>query len=139
MRALVTGDREWTDWDLIHQVLSRLPAGTVVIHGGALGADLLAGSVAQELGFEELEFRADWRRFGKAAGFLRNQRMLTIGQPDIVLAFHHDLGRSKGTADMVRRARKAGVPVEVYGGPEADTGWSDISMKAAEAEYEDVE
>ncbi|OFW63656.1 MAG: hypothetical protein A2Y74_04465 [Actinobacteria bacterium RBG_13_63_9] len=117
VRALVTGSREWTDRALIHQVLSRLPAGSVVIHGGARGVDRLAGSVARELVFAEVEFRADWR-LGKKAGYLRNQRMLTLGEPDVVLAFHSDLASSKGTADMVRRARKAGVPVEVYDGSE---------------------
>ena len=119
MRALVTGQREWSDRALIRRVLSRLPAtGTVVIHGGARGADRLASSVAREFGFAELEFRPDWRRFGKAAGVLRNQRMLDIGQPDIVFAFVVELASSRGTADMVQRARKAGVPVEVYDGSE---------------------
>jgi hypothetical protein len=48
---------------------------------------------------------ADWEKLGRSAGPIRNQAMLDEGRPDLVVAFpgHH------GTADMVRRARAAGV------------------------------
>jgi hypothetical protein len=58
-------------------------------------------------------FEADWRR-GKRAGPERNQRMLDEGRPDEVWAFHTDTALGKGTADMVRKARAAGVPVRVH-------------------------
>jgi hypothetical protein len=58
-------------------------------------------------------FEAAWDMHGKAAGAIRNQRMLDEGKPDEVWAFTDDLATSKGTADMVRRARKADVPVYV--------------------------
>lgn len=111
MRVLVCGDRNWTDEDGIRRVLKGLIEPLVVIHGGARGADSLAGKVAEELGHEVEVYPADWQRYGKAAGVLRNQQMLDEGKPDFVLAFHADLSRSKGTADMVRRAVAAGITV----------------------------
>lgn len=52
-------------------------------------------------------FRADWEQCGRQAGPLRNARMLAEGRPDAVIAFPG----GKGTADMVRKARAAGLPV----------------------------
>lgn len=53
------------------------------------------------------EYPADWKRYGMAAGPIRNRRMLKEGKPDIVIAF----AGGRGTADMVRQAKAAGVPV----------------------------
>ena len=73
----------------------------VVIHGGARGADDLARQWGEiSVGIEGVEFRADWTAHGKAAGMIRNQRMLDEGRPDLVVAFPG----GRGTADMVRRA-----------------------------------
>lgn len=80
-----------------------------VIHGAASGADRLAGEVATEMGIPVEEFPARWNDYGRAAGVIRNQMMLTHGKPDLVLAFPG----GRGTADMVARARKANVPVRV--------------------------
>lgn len=116
MRVLVCGDRAWSDRAPIERELRGLPEGTVVIHGGCRGADRLAGQVASELSFGVEEFPAEWHRYGRAAGPIRNRRMLEEGKPDLVLAFHPDLSRSRGTRDMVDRARKAGVEVRVFSG-----------------------
>lgn len=112
-RVLVCGDRNWTDVKKIRERLVSFSKDTVVIHGGARGADTIAGVIAHELGIKVLEFRADWTHYGRAAGPIRNQVMLTEGKPNLVIACHSDLDKSRGTADMVRRARKAGVRVEV--------------------------
>jgi len=62
-------------------------------------------------------YKADWHLHGKAAGPKRNQRMLDHGRPKRVIAFPG----GKGTADMVDRARVAGVDViEVRGKAPAD-------------------
>lgn len=94
--------------DRIRRDLVILPAGTVVIHGGAPGADNIADYIAREAGFVVERYPADWARDGKKAGSIRNQRMLVEGKPDRVYAFN--LG-TPGTADMMRRARVAGVEV----------------------------
>ena len=80
-----------------------------IIQGGAKGADFLAKVYAHECGIPCEEYPADWKAYGKAAGHLRNQKMLDEGKPDLVVAFPG----GNGTADMVARARKAGVEVLV--------------------------
>lgn len=53
------------------------------------------------------EYPADWARFGKSAGYLRNKQMLEEGKPDLVVAFPG----GRGTANMIAIAMKAGVKV----------------------------
>ena len=106
MRVLVTGGRSYANRELVQVVLDNANA-TAIIAGGAKGADALAADWAIANGVQLHEFAADWAGYGPAAGPLRNQRMLDEGKPDRVVAFPG----GKGTADMVRRARKAGVEV----------------------------
>jgi len=81
---------------------------THIIHGGATGADSNAGHWARMMdGVTELRFDADWKRHGKRAGPIRNQKMINHGKPDLVVAFPG----GRGTADMVRRAMAAGVTI----------------------------
>lgn len=115
VRILVCGSRDWNDVGLIRERLEKFPKDSIVIHGGCRGADIISGMIAEELGMEVLCFPAEWGKFGRSAGPKRNQRMLDEGIPDIVLAFHGDIGSSKGTLDMVKRAKDRGVPVEVLG------------------------
>jgi predicted Rossmann-fold nucleotide-binding protein len=72
----------------------------LLIHGGASGADEQAGAWAKSKELPTLVFHAQWRKFGKDAGPLRNQQMLSSGRPDLVIAFPGGLG----TKDMVKRA-----------------------------------
>lgn len=111
MRILVCGSRDWTDSNTIYQKLSRYPDNTIIIHGAARGADRLAGAAAKCLGMPVVEFPADWDRYGRAAGPIRNQQMLDEGKPDLVIACSDDLENSKGTKDMVTRSLKAKLPV----------------------------
>ena len=62
-------------------------------------------------GFAIIGFPAQWDKYGKSAGVIRNQQMLDEGKPDTVVYFHDNIERSKGTKDMVSRAKKAGLPV----------------------------
>lgn len=114
MKVLVCGGREWRNRVAIRDRLSKLPPGTVVIHGAARGVDRIAGEEAKSLGMMVHEFPAQWGKFGRAAGMIRNQRMLDEA-PDLVLAFHVNLGQSRGTKDMVRRAQRRGIRVEING------------------------
>jgi len=108
-RVLCCGDRNWTDKAKIRLALEQLPPGTVIIHGDARGADRLSGEVAEELGFEVVKFPAQWARYGRGAGPIRNQQMLDEGKPTMVLAFHSNIEESKGTRDMITRANRAGL------------------------------
>lgn len=112
MRILICGDRHWTDYGLILTYIDMY-APTTVIEGEARGADKLAAQAARIRGIQVLPFPADWSKHKRAAGPIRNQQMINEGKPDMVLAFHDDLTHSKGTLDMVTRARKAGLRVVV--------------------------
>lgn len=109
MRILVCGDRNWTNYGRVLEILKEYPKGTVIINGYARGADRAAHNAAIELGFEVEDYKAKWTLYGKAAGPIRNQEMLVVGQPDLVIAFHSNLENSKGTKDMLNRAKKAGL------------------------------
>jgi hypothetical protein len=78
-----------------------------LIARGARGADSMAEDWARTHNIECVVYRADWVGFGRAAGPIRNQRMLDEGKPDLVVAFPG----GPGTADMTRKARDAGVEV----------------------------
>lgn len=110
MRVLVCGDRNWSDASLIAHHLAKLEHAEI-IEGEARGADRLARIEAEKLGYVVHKFPAQWGVYGKAAGVLRNKQMLDEGKPSLVLAFHDDLEHSKGTGDMVRRAKARGIPV----------------------------
>ena len=107
---LVCGGRDYADRDHVFATLDRVhakrPVG-LVIHGKARGADTLAGEWADARGIEVWAFPAMWAQDGKGAGPIRNKRMLDLGQPGGVVAFPG----GAGTADMVRRAEAAGLPV----------------------------
>jgi hypothetical protein len=109
VRVLVCGSRTWWDGSRIWQTLYELNP-TVIIEGCADGADRWAELWAKEYHVLIEHFPADWRNLGKAAGPIRNQRMLDEGKPDLVVGF--DMG-TQGTHDMLRRAAKAHVPVRV--------------------------
>ena len=111
--VLVTGSRYWTNRQTIHDTLKELPKDTLIIQGGARGADTLAREVAEELGLEVKTFKAEWDKYGRSAGPIRNQRMLDETHPSLVLVFHSDIEHSKGTKDMVERVRKTAIPIRV--------------------------
>ena len=78
----------------------------------------MGAEVAQKLGVPKnriLAYPADWNKYHKAAGPIRNQQMLTEGKPTLVLAFHDNITASKGTRDMVKRSLKGGLPVYLNG------------------------
>ena len=108
MRLLVTGGRDYSDFQALCTILDQIHKETPVtllIHGGARGADSLAGAWAALRQTPVRVFTANWDLHGKAAGPLRNQQMLTEGHPDAYLAFPG----GQGTADMVQRCRKQGI------------------------------
>lgn len=107
MRVLVCGGRDYMDHKRVFQTLSCIEGVAVIIHGGALGADSWAAQWAYDYEVPCFRYPARWKVHGKAAGPIRNQQMLDEGKPDLVVAFPGGIG----TADMVRRARAAGVEV----------------------------
>jgi hypothetical protein len=111
MRVLVCGSRHWTDPAPIRAALAPLPADTVIVHGAAPGADMLAAALAEARGLAVEPHPAEWATYGRRAGPLRNEAMLATGI-DRVVAFRLP-GASPGTDHMVRMARAARIPTEV--------------------------
>lgn len=127
MRVLVCGGRDygWVDkanhighnqaeYDLMEWELNNT---TNPEHGGkwsfelicgmAFGADTMAYNWAKRHGITVHEFPANWHKYGKRAGYLRNKQMLDEGKPDLVIAFPG----GKGTDMMVKLAKEANVEV----------------------------
>lgn len=108
VRVLVCGGRNYTDRAAVFAFLDGMRDEIdSVICGDAPGADYLAHIWACRNDKKPERYTADWDRYGRAAGPIRNQRMIDEGKPALVVAFPG----GAGTADMVRRAEKAGIRV----------------------------
>ena len=109
-RILVCGGRDYgaspTERQHLCRVLDDLKPA-VIISGAARGADRLAATWAKRHGVTLREYPADWKHEGRAAGIRRNARMHDTERPDYVVAFPG----GRGTAHMVRYARRRGTPV----------------------------
>ena len=122
-KVLVTGSREWHDWKAIYSTLDRLRRRAlllhghplVVIHGEARGADLIAKAYATEHSVVERGYPAQWDRYGKKAGAVRNRLMLDHEQPALVVGFlmvgDFERMRRSGTRDCLLAADERRVPV----------------------------
>jgi len=104
VKLLVCGGRNFTDAALLNTTLSHfhgLNRITLMITGVCRGADLLADGWASREGIPHAHFPANWKGEGRAAGFIRNNRMLVVCNPNVVMAFPG----GKGTAHTVKLAR----------------------------------
>lgn len=111
LRCIVTGARDYVDVGYVRDVLSTLPHGSIIVHGGCTGCDAIAEVIAHTIGCITEVHPADWSTFGKFAGPKRNQEMVDLGA-DIVHAFPGV--KSNGTWDTVNKAKAAGLPTMVH-------------------------
>jgi predicted Rossmann-fold nucleotide-binding protein len=108
--VIVCGGRDYKNLAAVEHALTVLHARrtiTQLIEGGAQGADRLAREWAKKVGVHVETEEADWKRYGPAAGPIRNGLMLSRWKPDGVVAFPG----GRGTADMIAQAKRAGVKV----------------------------
>jgi YspA, cpYpsA-related SLOG family len=116
-RILWTSSRMATDYDLVRDVIAKVVAefgpAAVLVHGGAKGGDQLAERAARALGIRTEPHSARWRTEGRAAGPLRNQRMVDAGA-DVCIALLVAGLPCRGTRDCARHAEAAGIPVRWY-------------------------
>ena len=114
-RIIVCGSRGWTDRKRIADRLFDCPVTSTIVCGynperdTPKGADRLAYQEAQKLGLLVEPHPAEWEKYGKSAGFRRNEEMAGLGAI-LCIAFWD--GRSNGTKDMMERAERYGIPVE---------------------------
>ena len=110
MKLAVIGSRDFDNYGLVKEVLNQYKDKvSLVISGGANGADTLGEKWAKENGLDIIVFPADWKMYGKRAGFVRNNDI--IYTCDVCVAFWD--GQSKGTEDSIRKATSMGKELVV--------------------------
>lgn len=120
VKVLVCGSRYFENYELLKKELLKLhdTTGTsgkhkidCIISGHAKGADSLGERFAEEYNIPTKVYPADWDKYGKAAGPIRNKQMLEEGKPGLVIAFLAP--GSRGTQNMIDQSIKAGKPTQV--------------------------
>lgn len=108
MVVVVTGGRDYDDYDWVVECIADFPVGTTFIAGGARGLDKLVYRAGWSNGkYKVIEVKAEWDKYGKSAGYKRNVAMADIYEPELCLAFPG----GKGTQHMVDICKARGIPV----------------------------
>lgn len=114
-RVIIAGCRDFDDYEGLKRSCDKLlkdETNIEIISGAAPGADTLGEKYAKEKGFDLEVKKADWKRFGKSAGFIRNKEMLDYALESnnpILIAFWD--GKSRGTKGMIEITKEAKVKV----------------------------
>ena len=112
-RVIIAGGRDFADYALLSEMmddyLSKVTDDIFIVYGQARGADTLGERYAKEHGYQVSYFPANWNRFGKSAGYIRNTEMAK--NADALVAFWD--GHSLGTKHMIATAEKLGLDVRV--------------------------
>ncbi len=108
MKTIIAGSRSFSDYELLRSVCDEYEI-TEIVSGTARGADLLGEQYGKEKGIPIKRCPADWNKWGKRAGFLRNVQMAEYGER--LIAFWD--GESSGTKMMIDEARKRRLEVRV--------------------------
>lgn len=122
LRIIIAGGRDFDDWNLLKNVINNYLKVTnpsykapVIISGCAKGADKLGEHFAEYFDFDLKRFPANWEKYGKSAGMIRNTEMAKYAMADeshgVLFAFWN--GRSKGTKHMIDIADRFGLEVHV--------------------------
>lgn len=115
LKVIIAGSREFRDYQQLAERCDHFLSREVgkrpieIVSGNARGADRLGERYARERGFVLTQFPAQWDKFGKSAGYKRNQQMAEYA--DALIAF--PVGESRGTRHMIRIAQDAGLVVRI--------------------------
>ena len=110
MKLAIIGSRTFNDYNFLNEVLESFkPKLTLVVSGAAKGADTLGEKWAIQNKIQTLIFPADWEKYGKRAGFIRNEDI--IKNCDCVIAFWD--GESKGTKHSISLCEKYNKPYKI--------------------------
>ena len=83
MKCVICGSRNIRDYELLKQAIQESGFEiTEVISGGAMGADTLGEKWAEENGIKLTRMLANWAKYGRRAGFIRNEEMVEYAKPD---------------------------------------------------------
>ena len=113
MNIVIVGSRSFSNYSFMKKcILNIIDVNIIdyIISGGAKGADSLAEVFAKDYNIRTMIFKPNWKKYGRAAGVIRNTDI--INNADIVIAF--PIGDSKGTYNSINKAKKADKKVYIF-------------------------
>ena len=112
-KVIIAGGRDFSDYDLLkvkmNRILSNITDEIVVISGTARGADSLGEKYATEMGYKLEQYPANWNKYGKRAGYLRNEQMADVAHACVCFWD----SKSKGTKHMIDLANEKKLKLRV--------------------------
>ena len=116
-RLLITGSRSCENEERIRKILlsvfRKKGEDVALISGNARGADRICEKVAEDFGWTVERYPANWEKYGKSAGFLRNREMV-LSKPDLALAFFPGSIPTKGTQITIDLCKKYQVTLRRF-------------------------
>ncbi len=112
MKVIIAGGRDFDDYDMLCQRVDRILSRQTeieIVSGAAKGADKLGERYAEERGYNITRFIADWNRYGKRGGYIRNEDMANYA--DALILFWD--GMSKGSKHMLEIASEYDLKIRV--------------------------
>lgn len=115
MKIIIAGSRDFSNYELLRDRLNYLLKNAsdedeiTIISGGARGADQLGERYAKEKGYKIIRKPANWDKYGKSAGYKRNEEMAKIA--DVCVCFWD--GESRGTKHMIDLSKKYKLKLNV--------------------------
>lgn len=118
-RVIIAGSRKYDDYDtlkkkcnhILSQKLDDKDVRFIILSGCATGADTLGERYANEYGLSIERYPADWSKYGRSAGPIRNEEM--AASADALIAFPKEGEDNKGTRSMISIARKKGLQIRI--------------------------
>lgn len=112
MKVIIAGGRNFSNYEKLYQICDKILINrpvTEIVSGTARGADKLGERYGNDKGYNIKKFPADWNKYGKSAGYRRNEQMAVYA--DILIAFWD--GKSRGTKHMIDLANSYNLEVNV--------------------------
>ena len=110
MKVAIVGTRTYPDLEQVRKYVRDLSPDDIIVSGGAKGVDETAEGEARKLGMEVIFVPAEWNKYGKRAGLMRND--IIVGMADCVVAFWD--GVSRGTKYTIDKAKEKNVITQVF-------------------------
>ena len=110
MKVVIVGTRTYPDLEQVRKYVRDLSPDDIIVSGGAKGVDETAEGEARKLGMEVISVPAEWNKYGKRAGLMRND--IIVGMADCVVAFWD--GVSLGTKYTIDKAKEKNVITQVF-------------------------
>jgi hypothetical protein len=112
MKLIIAGRRNFTNYKQLVQKCDDLLKGKSnieIVSGTCKGADKLGEQYAKQRGYKLTQFPADWNKYGKVAGPIRNQQMANYA--NTLIAFWD--GKSRGTRNMIQLAKSSNLNIRI--------------------------